>query len=123
MILVGLRIFFASPSEEAPETKGHGLFPSFMSSFFIMLANPMPIVVFTATLTALGVHGWKDAYLGTSALVAGVFVGSALWAPILSSAVSYFRFQLSTRQLRLANRIAGAAIMGFGVVVCIIAVS
>jgi threonine/homoserine/homoserine lactone efflux protein len=123
LILVGLRIFFAPPSEKTPETKGHGLFPSFISSFFLMLANPMPILVFTATLTALGVHGWKDAYLATSALVAGVFVGSALWAPILAATVAYFKPQISPHQLRLANRIAGAVIMGFGAAVCIIAIS
>jgi arginine exporter protein ArgO len=88
-----------------------------------MLANPMPILVFTATFTALGVHGWKDAYAATSALVAGVFLGSAVWAPILATTVAYFKPQLSPRQLRLSNRIAGAVIMGFGIAVCIIAVS
>jgi arginine exporter protein ArgO len=93
-----------------------------MSSFFIMLVNPWPILVFGATLTALGVHGWKDAYLGTAALVAGVFLGSGLWAPILATAVAYFKPQLSQRQLRLANRIAGVFIMGFGTVVCIMAI-
>ena len=123
LILVGLWIFFAAPSKKTLETKGHGLFPSFMSSFFLMLANPMPILVFTATFTALGVHGWKDAYAPTSALVAGVFLGSALWAPILATTVAFFRPQLSPRQLRLANRIAGTVIMGFGIAVCIIAVS
>lgn len=123
LILVGLRIFFAAPSEKTPESKGHGLFPSFISSFLLMLANPMPILVFTATFTALGVHGWKDAYAATSALVAGVFLGSAVWAPILATTVAYFKPQLSPRQLRLSNRIAGAVIMGFGIAVGIIAAS
>lgn len=121
LLFVGLKIFLASPSEAAPETRGHGVFPSFLSSFFIMLANPMPILVFTATLTALGVHGWKDAHLGTSALVAGVFLGSALWAPILALALGHFRPLLNTRRLRLANRIAGVTMMGFGAVLCAVA--
>lgn len=121
LLFVGLKFFFASPSEAVPETKGRGVFPSFLSTFFIMLANPMPILVFTATLTALGVHGWKDAYLGTSALVAGVFLGSALWAPILALVLGHFRPLLNTRQLRLANRVAGVAMMGFGAVLCAVA--
>lgn len=123
LILVGLRIFSSTPSEKTPNTGRHGLFPSFISSFLLMLANPMPIVVFTATFTALGVHGWEDAYSATFALVAGVFAGSALWAPILAVAVGRFKPLLSGPHLRLANRIAGAVIMGFGVAVCIIAVS
>lgn len=123
LILVGVRIFTSPPSEKTPNTSAHGLFPSFMSSFLLMLANPMPIVVFTATFTALGVHGWEDAYSATFAIVAGVFVGSALWAPLLAVAVALCKPQLSLRRLRLVNRVAGAVIAGCGMVACMIALS
>jgi threonine/homoserine/homoserine lactone efflux protein len=123
LILVGLHLFFSKLSEKTPEAKGHGLFPSFLSCFLLMLANPMPILVFTATLTALGISGWRGHYLSTAVVVVGIFVGSAAWAPILASTVSLIKTQISPRLLRLANRIAGAAIFGFGAVVFIIALS
>lgn len=119
LIAMGIKIFFTHPTEKAPETTGHGLLASFGSSFFLMFTNPMAILVFTATFSALGIGGWEDAYNATAILVAGVFVGSSLWAPILVAAVETFRPQLTPAQLRLANRVSGMVLLGFGVVAII----
>jgi len=123
LIAMGIKIFLTHPTEKTPEAKGHGLFASFGSSFFLMLTNPMAILVFTATFSALGINGWEDAYISTAMLVAGVFVGSALWAPILVAGVSFFNPQLTLSQLRLANRTAGVILFGFGAVAIIWAFS
>lgn len=121
LILVGILVFFSKPSERNPEAEGHGFLPALASSFLIMLANPMPILVFTATFTGLGIHGWQDAQAPTAALVLGVFLGSAVWAPILVAAVSLFSPQLTLRQLHVANRIAGIILFCFGAAVCLLA--
>jgi threonine/homoserine/homoserine lactone efflux protein len=121
LIALGIKIFFTHPTEKAPEAKGHGLLASFGSSFFLMLTNPLAILVFTATFSALGIGGWQYAYISTGMLVAGVFVGSALWAPIFVAGVSLFSPQLTLSQLQLANRIAGVTLFGFGAVVCLLA--
>ena len=121
LIVLGIKIFFTHPTEKAPEAKGHGLLASFGSSFFLMLTNPLAILVFTATFSALGIGGWQHAYISTGMLVAGVFVGSALWAPIFVAGVSLFSPQLTLSQLQLANRIAGVTLFGFGAVVCLLA--
>jgi len=116
LIGIGIKIFLTHPTEKTPEARGHGLLASFGSSLFLMLTNPLAILVFTATFSALGVSGWQDAYISTGELVAGVFVGSALWAPILVATVGTFSPQLTPAQLRLANRISGALLLGFGIV-------
>jgi threonine/homoserine/homoserine lactone efflux protein len=121
LIIVGITIFLSHASEKGPEAKGHGLLAALGSSFLLMLANPMPILVFTATFTGLGIHGWQYAQAPTAALVLGVFLGSALWAPIFVAAVSLFSPQLTLSQLRFANRIAGAILFCFGAVVCLLA--
>jgi threonine/homoserine/homoserine lactone efflux protein len=121
LIVLGIKIFFTHPAEKTPEAKGHGLIASFGSSFFLMLTNPLAILVFTATFSALGIGGWQTAHISTGMLVAGVFVGSALWAPILVAGVSLFNPQLTLHQLRLANRIAGVILCGFGIVACLLA--
>lgn len=121
LVLIGLRIFLARTRVRTMETGGNGFVASFMSTFLLMLGNPMPILVFTATLAAVGVHGWKDAYATTAFMVAGVFVGSALWAPILVTAVGHFTHYIRPERLRYANRIAGTLIMGFGVLACLVA--
>jgi threonine/homoserine/homoserine lactone efflux protein len=116
LIALGTKIFFTHPTEKAPEAKGHGLFGCFGSSFFLMLTNPLAILVFTATFSALGIGGWHRTYVPTIMLVAGTFVGSALWAPILVAAVATWSPQLTLSELRVASRIAGAILFAFGIV-------
>jgi threonine/homoserine/homoserine lactone efflux protein len=116
LIALGIKIFFTHPTEKPPETKGHGLFASFGSSFFLMLTNPLAILVFTATFSALGIGKWHGTYVSTGMLVAGAFVGSALWAPILVAAVATFSPQLTLSELRVASRIAGAILFVFGII-------
>lgn len=117
LILVGVKFFFTSPADKPLETKGTGILSSFFSASLLMLTNPLAIIVFSAAFTALGVHGWKWNYSLTAALVLGVFVGSALWAPILITVLSLFRFQFNGSQLTLINRVAGAILFGFGLAV------
>jgi threonine/homoserine/homoserine lactone efflux protein len=119
LVAIGIKIYFTHPAQKEPRAKGHGLLASFGSSFFLMFTNPMAIVVFAATVSALGIGGREDAYNATASLVAGVFVGSALWAPILVAGVSFFNPRLTLRQLRLANRTAGIILFGFGIVAII----
>ena len=121
LIIMGITVFLSHPSEKDPESKGHGVLAALASSFLLMLANPISILVFTATFTGLGIHGWQDAQAPTAALVLGVFIGSALWAPIFVAAVSLFSPQLTLSQLRFANRITGAILFCFGAVVCLLA--
>jgi threonine/homoserine/homoserine lactone efflux protein len=121
LIAVGIKIFFTHRAEKTPEATGRGLLASFGSSFFLMLTNPLAVLVFTATFSALGIGGWQDAYISTAMLVIGVFLGSALWAPIFVAGVNLFSPQLTPSQLRLANRIAGVILFGFGVVTGLLA--
>lgn len=121
LIAMGIKIFFTHPAEKTPEASGHGLVASFGSSFFLMLTNPLAVLVFTATFSALGIGGWQDAYISTGMLVIGVFVGSALWAPIFVAGVHLFSPRLTLSQLRLANEVAGIILVLFGVLACLLA--
>lgn len=115
LIALGLKLFLSRREPEARESATHGYLDAYVSSFLLMLANPMLILVFTALMTALGVHGWKSDYSATATLVAGVFTGSALWAPILVTVVSLFRPQFGTQRVVILNRISGIIIVGFGI--------
>jgi threonine/homoserine/homoserine lactone efflux protein len=123
LILVGIRIFYARPREKTVKPHDQGLVGAYLSTFLLMLANPMPILIFGATFSALGVHGWRGDYADTLALVGGVVSGSALWAPLLVALVSRFKTPFNPERLRLVNRIAGAVIFGFGLLVGITTVA
>ncbi|MFO7738051.1 MAG: LysE family transporter [Desulfatiglandaceae bacterium] len=115
LILVAVTIFTKDPQHESPLTPAKGLFGAFSSTFLMALANPMPIVVFTAALAAMGVQGWKGVYTSTAAWALGVFCGSALWSFILAGVVGRFRLKFNSRQLRIITKISGVIIFGFGV--------
>lgn len=121
LIAMGIKIFLSPPTPKTPEATGHGFAASFGSSFFLMLTNPLAVLVFTATFSALGIGGWEHAFVSTGMLVIGVFVGSSLWGPIFVAGVHLFSPQLTPDQLRLANRIAGVILFGFGMVACFLA--
>ncbi len=114
LILLGIRVFFSRPQETPNSNRAKGALGAFTSSFFLTLTNPMPILVFTAAFSALGVHGWKGAYISTGVLVAGVFAGSAAWGPVLVTALTLFQLRLTAREFLLINRVSGAIIMAFG---------
>jgi arginine exporter protein ArgO len=83
----------------------------------------LPILVFAAIFAALGVSGSKADYLRTAILSAGVFLGSALWAPILIAVLRFFQPNFDFSQRLWVNRISGAIIAAFGVVLEAINVS
>lgn len=116
LVGVGVRIFLARPKSHPPQPQAKGLLEAYTSTFLLVLANPMPILIFVALFTALGIGGWGTETLLTSCVVAGVFTGSAAWAPILATGVPLFRFELNRGRILHINRLSGTAIAVFGMV-------
>jgi threonine/homoserine/homoserine lactone efflux protein len=116
LIGVGVRVFLTRPKNKPSPPHVKGLFEAFTSTFLLVLANPMPILIFTALFTALGIGGWGADSLLTSCLVSGVFTGSASWSPILATGIPLFRFELNRGRILNLNRLSGTVIAVFGVV-------
>lgn len=114
LVLLGIRVFFSDPACQTHENNRTGLMAHYTSAFALMLANPLPIVVLTAAFTALGVTRWQGNFVATLVLIAGVFAGSATWAPILVGIANWFRPQLDSQQLRIISKFAGTIIALFG---------
>jgi threonine/homoserine/homoserine lactone efflux protein len=88
-----------------------------MSTFLLTMANPMTLLSFAAVFAGLGVTSvgvLKGANVAAAALVAGVFLGSALWWLILSSCIGRLRHFIGARTLMLINRISGTVLTAFG---------
>ncbi len=112
---LGVQAFRAEPAErdESP-TDAQSLAKDYGSTFLLTITNPVTILAFVSIFTGLGV-GLSGNTLDAVALVGGVFLGSALWWFVLSTAVSLFRTRFTDETMRLINRVAGAVIVGFGV--------
>jgi threonine/homoserine/homoserine lactone efflux protein len=110
---LGIRTFFSKPVEQAAEVRGGGLSGAYLSTLFLTLTNPMTILSFVAVFAGFGLGASPD-YFSAGLLVAGVFIGSALWWLLLSSGVAVFRSRLSANWMRGINRLSGGVILAFG---------
>lgn len=114
LCFLGLRTFLSAPAARGAETLGRGLLAAYLSTFFLTFTNPMTILSFVAVFAGLGLLASPN-YLAASILVAGVFVGSALWWLLLSSGVSLLQSRVGAGWMRAANRLSGCIMFAFGI--------
>lgn len=110
---LGARTFVAKPAAGAAPATARGLVGAYASTLALTLTNPATILSFVAVFAGLGVA--RGSYVSASALVAGVFAGSALWWLLLSGGVGLCRSRVRPTGLVWINRLSGATIAGFGV--------
>lgn len=121
LVYLGFSIARAAPpgTELGPQSSARGprLAGAFASTFVLTVVSPAVLVYFLALFANVGlVEGGRD-YAGASALVGGVFAGSASWWIALSGTVSLLRSRLTVRWLRVANVVSGVGIAAFGAVI------
>jgi threonine/homoserine/homoserine lactone efflux protein len=112
---LGLRFLLAGAQSEAAHDSGTGLPGAYASTLLLTLANPTTILSFAAIFAGFGVavtHGRGAA--APFVLVAGVFLGSAVWWLGLSVGVGLLRDKLASGLLAWVNRLAGVVIGAFG---------
>lgn len=118
LLWLGWATFRARPDERTADAAASGrtgLLGAYASTVVLTLANPATIVSFAAVFGGLGLAeaGAGDA-TAAAALVAGVFLGSALWWLGLSAGVGVFRGRVTPRATVWINRASGAVLAGFG---------
>lgn len=113
---LGIRTLLARPAGVAAAASGQGLIGAFASTLLLTLTNPITILSFAALFAGLGVG--STGYTGAATLtVLGVFLGSAFWWLLLSGGVSLLRQRFDLRAMRWVNRLSGAVILGFGLLI------
>jgi arginine exporter protein ArgO len=89
------------------------LIGAYLSTFFLTITNPMTILSFVAVFAGLGLVTSSD-YRLAALLVAGVFLGSALWWLLLSSGAAFFRKRVGPNLMVVVNRVSGVVIFALG---------
>ena len=92
-----------------------GLLGAYASTLALTLTNPSTILSFVAIFAGLGLGSGGSDYASAGLLVAGVFIGSALWWLILSGTAGVLRGRLTPLGLRWMNRLSAVILAGFGV--------
>jgi threonine/homoserine/homoserine lactone efflux protein len=111
---LGLRTLLSRSAGPTATESHRGLLYDYVSTLCLTLTNPVTILAFAAIFAGLGVTADYGDYGAAGALVAGVFLGSALWWLGLSGAVSVLRARLNPVLLTWVNRLSGLVIVGFG---------
>jgi threonine/homoserine/homoserine lactone efflux protein len=115
LCLLGARILFSRPVDRPPEPTGQGLAGAYASALLLALSSPVTMLTIAAVFSGAGLPG-PGGGTGTALLLAsGVFLGSASWWLLLSLGVGWVSSRGGVASLRIANRITGAVLLGFGV--------
>jgi threonine/homoserine/homoserine lactone efflux protein len=114
LLILGVRTFRAIPVNPKFQIRGSGMLGSYLSTVFLTLSNPLTIFAYIAVFALFGL-GTGIGFLPDTALVAGVFSGSALWFLSLSSGATFFRAKLDETGMSRVNRVAGVLIVFSGV--------
>jgi threonine/homoserine/homoserine lactone efflux protein len=110
---LGIRTFLSRPAQREAQMQTDSLLSNYLSTLLLTLSNPMTILSFVALFAGFGLVA-SPSYAAAGLLVAGVFIGSGLWWLFLSISVASIRHRLGGRWMQAVNRLAGAAIVGFG---------
>lgn len=117
---LGVRTFMSRPSQDNTTALNSGkLAGAYASTFLLTLTNPLTILSFAAVFAGVGLGSAGGDALAASLIVLGVFMGSAVWWLILSSAVSLLRMKFTPEGLIWINRGSGMIIVGFGLLALI----
>jgi threonine/homoserine/homoserine lactone efflux protein len=116
----GLMLLAARPALTIPVgQKSHllehtGIIPQ---TFFLTVSNPGAVLGMAAMIGGLGsLIGGLNTYFEALLLVAAVMGGSLLWWLGLSELIATIRHKLTEGRLKLINRIAGAVLIAFGLI-------
>ena len=113
-LLLGRPVTVAAPQGDDSRLWEHcGVIPQ---TFFLTVTNPAAILGMIAIVGGLGsLIGGLNNYLEALILVGAVMGGSLLWWIALAELISTIRHKLTVARLTLINRIAGAVLFAFGV--------
>jgi threonine/homoserine/homoserine lactone efflux protein len=120
--LLGIRKMLGRPGKVASEADRPGLAAAFGSIYALTMTNPMTILSFAAVFAGVGLVAGSS-FADAAVLTLAVWAGSGLWWVVLTSVVGWLRGRVSTRALLWVNRISGAALVGFGIVAVVMALT
>ena len=94
--------------QETSEIDNVRLARAYLSAIALGFTNPLTVILFLAALHAFSTQS------AAPPLVAGVFVGSAIWWTVLSTMVANARSRLTPRMLSLSRGFASLMLLGLG---------
>ena len=115
IIVLGFSIFYKRVKRPSQRRQTRSsLLSDYLSILFLTLTNPAYILVFITLFAALGISSEGHHTAVNLLLILGVLIGAACWWFTLTYAVSKLRRRFRLRHLWWINKITGAVIIAFG---------
>lgn len=119
LILLGIRTLARHPVEKDPKNGLNGHASAYVTMFFLTFTNPMTLFAFAVVFAGMGAGSVIGDTLKASFLVAGVFVGSAIWFVFITTAVHVYKDKFKLWGLKIINAIAGLFILICGIAILV----
>lgn len=122
LIYMGVKILFSVPNltpAKNTSNKAAGYFGAFTSILLLTFSNPITILYFVAVYAGLGLRGGTPSAQDALLFALGVFWGSVFWWTVLVSGVTGLRKRFQPEMLAGLNKLTGAVIAGFGVIILV----
>lgn len=113
---LGIKTALSRPAERAARVRGNNFLGAYALTLLLTLTNPLTILSFAAVFAGFGVGTTGHSSLAAVLVTLGVFSGSSGWWLLLSGGVGLLREKITTRWLAWINRLAGIALMVFGII-------
>lgn len=114
LCVLGAKTFIAKPCNPIANVKTSSLISVYTSTFFLTMANPITTLSFAAIFAGLGITETDSDYVAASALILGVFLGSASWWLALSSSIKIFKLNIDFTAQKWINKLSGGILTIFG---------
>lgn len=117
---LGMKTLLAKPADREATAQGKGLWGMYLSTLFLTVTNPLTILSFAAMFAGLGVAASANSAGSAVQMVAGVFLGSALWWSLLSVGGGFLKKKISPAILRGVNILSGVLIVSLGILALVV---
>ncbi len=117
LLILGLRTLLVHPVETAPKNGLNGHASAFVTMFLLTFTNPMTLFAFAVVFAGIGAGSVVTDTLTAGFLVAGVFLGSALWFLFITTTVHFYKDKFKIWGLKVVNIIAGSFVLLCGIVI------
>ena len=112
LCVLGIRTMLAKPAALGARLQGRGLAQAYATTVALTLANPATILSFLAVFAGAGLGQQAAGAGAATAMVAGVFAGSATWWLLLSGFVDRWRRRYPEFASLAPGAVGGAVVAG-----------
>ena len=122
IVLIGLRTMRTHPTGPATDADRPGLAGAFASIYALTMTNPLTIVLYAGVFAGIGLAAGAS-FVDAAVLTLAVWAGSTLWWVVLCAPVAWARERVSPNVLLWVNRISGGALVAFGILAVVSAIT